>query len=89
VEITSIISALFIGAAIGGLGRVVVPGRQRISMVLTILVGIGAALLGTAAATVLGVADTDGIDWLELAAQVSLAGVGVAVLSRSKSRLPA
>jgi uncharacterized membrane protein YeaQ/YmgE (transglycosylase-associated protein family) len=89
-EITDIISALLIGLVVGGLGRLVVPGRQHISLLLTIFVGIVAAFLGTAAATVLGVADTPGIDWIELAIQVGLSGAGVAALSgtRSRSRQP-
>lgn len=87
-EITGLITALLIGAIIGGLGRVVVPGRHRISVVMTILVGIAAALVGTLAATVLGVADTDGIDWIELALQVGLAGGGVAALGGMKARQP-
>ncbi|CCH28547.1 GlsB/YeaQ/YmgE family stress response membrane protein [Actinosynnema sp. NPDC047251] len=87
-EITGIISALFIGVIIGGLGRLVVPGKQKISLLLTILVGIGAALVGTFTATALGVADTDGVDWIELALQVGLAGVGVTALAgRAKVRL--
>ena len=89
-EITGIISALFIGLVIGGLGRMVVPGRQHISMLMTILVGIAAALLGTAGATVLGVANTDGIDWTELALQVVLSAAGVTALAgaRARSRQP-
>jgi uncharacterized membrane protein YeaQ/YmgE (transglycosylase-associated protein family) len=89
VEISGLFTALLFGAAIGGLGRLVIPGRQHISLLATILVGIAAALLGTAAATVLGVADTSGIDWIELALQVGLASAGVTVLAnRAKARLP-
>lgn len=87
-EITGIISAVLIGLVVGGLGRLVVPGRQHISLVLTIFVGVVAAFLGTAAATVLGVADTAGIDWIELAMQIGLAGAGVASLSGTKTRQP-
>ncbi|MFD5826478.1 GlsB/YeaQ/YmgE family stress response membrane protein [Lentzea sp. NPDC060358] len=87
-EIEGLFTALLFGAAIGGLGRLVIPGRQHISLLATILVGIAAALLGTAAATVLGVADTPGIDWIELALQVGLAGAGVSILTtRSKAKL--
>ena len=87
-EITGLISALIIGVIIGGLGRLVVPGKQHVSLLATILVGIVAALLGTAAATVLGVAETSGIDWIELALQVGLAGAGVSVLAgRSRAKL--
>lgn len=85
-EITSIVSALLIGVAVGGLGRLVVPGRQRIGLGLTMLVGIVAALVGTLAASALGVADTAGVDWLELAMQVGLAGAGVAAVDGGKLR---
>jgi uncharacterized membrane protein YeaQ/YmgE (transglycosylase-associated protein family) len=88
VEITGIFSALIIGLVIGGLGRLVIPGRQNIGVGLTMLVGIAAALLGTAGATVLGVADTDGIDWIELAMQIGLAGAGVSALSGFRTRQP-
>ncbi|MDX3662733.1 GlsB/YeaQ/YmgE family stress response membrane protein [Streptomyces sp. ID05-26A] len=88
-EIGGLFTALLFGAVIGGLGRMVIPGRQHISLLATILVGIAAALVGTAAATVLGVADTSGIDWIELALQVGLAGAGVTLLAnRSKQKLP-
>jgi uncharacterized membrane protein YeaQ/YmgE (transglycosylase-associated protein family) len=77
-HVTSIIAAVIIGLIIGALGRLVVPGRQPIPIWLTIVIGIVAALIGTAIAGGLGVADTKGIDWIELAIQVVLAAVGVA-----------
>jgi uncharacterized membrane protein YeaQ/YmgE (transglycosylase-associated protein family) len=86
VEITGIISALLIGLVIGGLGRLVVPGRQNISLLMTVAVGVAAALVGTAGASVLGVANTEGIDWIELALQVGLAGVGVTALAGARTR---
>ena len=43
------------------------------------LVGVLAALLGTAMATALGVPVTGGIDWIELAIQVVLAAIGVSI----------
>ncbi|MFF4660867.1 GlsB/YeaQ/YmgE family stress response membrane protein [Streptomyces sp. NPDC001381] len=85
-EIDGIISAIFIGIVIGVLGRLVIPGRQRIGVLWTILVGIVAALLGSAIAAGLGVADTDGVDWVEWLIQIALAAVGVAALDRSKAR---
>ncbi|NYF41100.1 putative membrane protein YeaQ/YmgE (transglycosylase-associated protein family) [Streptosporangium sandarakinum] len=74
---TGIISAVIIGLIIGALGRLVVPGRQSIPIWLTMVIGIIAALIGTAIAGALGVADTRGIDWIELVIQVVLAAVGV------------
>jgi len=79
VEITGIITALIIGLIIGALGRLVIPGKQRIPIWLTMLIGVIAALIGTAIASVLGVADTRGVDWIELILQVALAAVGVSV----------
>jgi len=43
---TVIIAWLLIGLVIGALARFLVPGRQHIGIVLTILIGIVAALLG-------------------------------------------
>ncbi|MBT3155112.1 GlsB/YeaQ/YmgE family stress response membrane protein [Streptomyces sp. CHD11] len=84
-EIDGIISAIVIGIVIGILGRLVVPGRQRIGILWTILVGIVAALIGSAIAAGFGVADTDGVDWAEWLIQIGLAAVGVAALDRSKA----
>lgn len=85
-EITGIISALVIGAIIGALGRLVVPGRQRIPIWLTVVIGIVAALLGTMVAGVLGAATTPGIDWIELVLQVGFATIGVVLVSELRGR---
>jgi uncharacterized membrane protein YeaQ/YmgE (transglycosylase-associated protein family) len=79
--VTGLISALIIGLIIGALGRLIVPGRQAMPIWLTILVGIVAALVGTLLARALGVADTRGIDWIELVFQVVLAAVGVSIVA--------
>ena len=79
-EITGLITAIIFGAAIGGFGRLVAPGRHQLSLLVTILVGIVAAVLGTAVAGFIGVADTPGIDWTELALQIIFAGGGVSLL---------
>ena len=80
-EVTGIISALVIGLIIGVLGRVVAPGRQSIPLWLTLLVGIVAALVGTAIAAAFGVAATPGFDWTEMIIQVALAAIGVAIVA--------
>lgn len=85
-----IISAIIVGAIIGALGRLVVPGRQNLSIWLTIAIGIVAALVGGLIASALGVGNTSGIDWIKLIIQVALAAVGVALVAggaRSRSRL--
>ena len=76
-----IISAIVVGLIIGALGRLVLPGRQDISIWLTIAIGIVAALVGSLIASLLGVGDTSGIDWIKLIIQVALAAAGVALVA--------
>lgn len=85
-EIDGIISAIVIGIVIGVLGRLVVPGRQRIGILLTTLVGIVAALIGSAIAAGIGVADTGGLDWIEWLIQIALAALGIVALDRGRAR---
>jgi uncharacterized membrane protein YeaQ/YmgE (transglycosylase-associated protein family) len=85
-EIGGIISAILVGLVVGVLGRLVLPGRQNISIILTIIVGIIAALVGTALANAMEVGDTDGVDWIEVLIQVVLAAVGVGIVSAFSSR---
>jgi len=81
-----IISAIIVGLIVGALGRLAVPGKQNIPIWLTIVVGIGAALLGTAIARSMGLADTPGVDWTEILIQVALAAVGVALVAGYSNR---
>ena len=76
-----IISAIVVGLIIGALGRLVLPGRQDISIWLTIAIGIVAALVGSLIASALGVGDTSGIDWIKHIIQVALAAAGVALVA--------
>lgn len=82
--IEGILGALIIGAIIGVLGRLLVPGKQDLPIWLTIVVGIVAALVGSAIVGPLR--DTDGIDWVELLVQVVLAAVGVAIAAGVRGR---
>ena len=84
--ITGIISALVIGAIIGGLARLVLRGRQNIPIWLTIVIGIIGAVIGTFLAQVFGVAVTGGINWIELALQIAIAAAGVAIAAGAYGR---
>ena len=54
-----IIVWLVIGLVIGGLARLLVPGRQHIGLIMTILIGVVAALLGGIITTaIIGVGHT-------------------------------
>ncbi|PSK65498.1 hypothetical protein B0E53_02555 [Micromonospora sp. MH33] len=85
-EVTGILTAIIIGLIIGALGRLVVPGKQDIPIWLTLVIGVVAAILGTIVASALGVADTKGIDWIELFIQVIFAAIGVAVAAGAYGR---
>lgn len=41
-----IVTWIIIGLVIGGLARLVVPGRQHIGILLTLLIGVAGALIG-------------------------------------------
>ncbi|PZG06788.1 GlsB/YeaQ/YmgE family stress response membrane protein [Nonomuraea aridisoli] len=82
--IESILGAIVIGAVIGAIGRLLLPGRQAIGWILTVVVGIVAAIIGTMIAQVMGVQTTPGIDWIELVMQVVLAIVGVGLVAGLK-----
>ncbi|BCL13385.1 GlsB/YeaQ/YmgE family stress response membrane protein [Micromonospora sagamiensis] len=81
-----IITALIVGLIVGALGRLVVPGRQNMPIWLHMLIGVGAALLGTVVARATGLADTRGIDWFELLFQVAFAAIGVALVAGAGRR---
>ena len=85
-EISGIITAVIVGLIIGALGRLVVPGKQNIPIWLTMLIGIAAAIVGTFIAAGIGVAETGGVDWIELLIQVVLAALGVSLVAGMRGR---
>jgi uncharacterized membrane protein YeaQ/YmgE (transglycosylase-associated protein family) len=81
----TIIWAIVIGAIVGALGRLLLPGRQNIGIWLTLGVGIVAALLGSLVAQLFGVATTPGFDWIEFLFQLAFAVIGVALVVRLRT----
>lgn len=73
------------GIVIGALGRLVLPGRHDISLLATVLIGIGASLLGGV------LANAFDVGWLiQFLVAVALAALGVAVYASSEhGRRPA
>jgi len=85
--VTGIISAILIGIVVGVLARLLLPGKQPIGMLVTILVGIVAALIGTWLAQAIGISTTTpGVDWGELLVQLVVAVIGVALVSALMGR---
>jgi uncharacterized membrane protein YeaQ/YmgE (transglycosylase-associated protein family) len=73
--IGAIIVLIIVGAIVGALARLVLPGRQAYGMVVTILMGIVGVLIGYWLAGLLGIAHTKGIDWIRW-----IISIGVAAL---------
>jgi uncharacterized membrane protein YeaQ/YmgE (transglycosylase-associated protein family) len=73
----TIIGGLVAGIIIGPLARLVMPGKQNISLIMTIVIGAVGAIVGGFIADALDVGVTEGIDWIKLAIQVGVAVVAV------------
>lgn len=52
-----ILGLILIGIVIGVIARLVIPGRQRIGILMTVLLGIGGALIGGTIASAIGEGD--------------------------------
>jgi uncharacterized membrane protein YeaQ/YmgE (transglycosylase-associated protein family) len=84
-QVTDIIGAVLVGAVVGTLGRLALPGKQRIGLFATLLIGVIASLLGTFLTRGFGIDDKAPVtyfgihwDWWVLAIQVLLAAIGTA-----------
>src|SRR5262249_61773533 len=77
----SLIWLALTGLVIGALGRLVLPGRQDISLLATALIGIAASLLGGILANLFDVG------WLiQFIVAVALAAIGVTLFAESEHR---
>ncbi len=59
-----IIWIVIVGAVLGIIAKMLLPGKQAIPLWLTVICGMLGALLGNFLATVIGVNNTSGIDWI-------------------------
>ena len=77
-----IIGTIIFGAIIGVLARVVLPGRQNISALVTVILGILGALVGYYVWGAMGGGDTGGIDWIRWIISIAVAAVFVVIYER-------
>lgn len=82
----TIIGAIIVGAIIGALGRLLVPGKQDISLVVTILIGIVANVIVTFVVRQLGYSNTSGIAWIPLILGAVVAALIIVVYGRMTSK---
>ncbi|MFI7136106.1 GlsB/YeaQ/YmgE family stress response membrane protein [Nonomuraea sp. NPDC050153] len=76
--LTLLIGAVIGGAIVGGLGRLILPGRQDIGWFATIAAGIVASGVGTGIAYLLGFHERT---WLVIVVQLVLAVLCVAAVT--------
>jgi uncharacterized membrane protein YeaQ/YmgE (transglycosylase-associated protein family) len=74
--VTTILWFILVGAVIGVLARLLVPGRNPIGIVLTILVGVAGAILGGVIANALGAGTV-----IAFIFAVIIAAIGVVILT--------
>ena len=85
--IGSIILALIVGAIIGFVARLVMPGKQNISMVATVLIGALGGLIGSVMASQFGYHNANGgVAWIPffigVVAAIALIAVYESVMGR-------
>jgi uncharacterized membrane protein YeaQ/YmgE (transglycosylase-associated protein family) len=78
--IETIVFALIVGAVIGVIARLVMPGRQPIGMVMTVLLGAAGGLVGSFVATQFGYHNANGgVAWVPFFIGIAAAVVFIAV----------
>ncbi|HET6651676.1 MAG TPA: hypothetical protein VFH10_03475 [Nocardioides sp.] len=62
--VIQILGLLFIGLVIGALARLIKPGRQRLSLLMTLVLGVCGALIGGVLASLIGTGSIFELDFL-------------------------
>ena len=87
---TSIILAIIAGAIIGAVAHLVMPGRQKIGIIMTVLLGTVGGLIGSAVANQLGYHNANGgVAWIPFFIGIVVAVFLIAiyqVLTRRRTR---
>jgi uncharacterized membrane protein YeaQ/YmgE (transglycosylase-associated protein family) len=84
--IGGIIGTIIFGAVIGILARFFKPGKQDVSILATVLIGIIGAVVGYFLAALLGVAATDGLDWIRWIISIVVAIIALGIYLGMKGR---
>lgn len=61
-QVIAILTWVIMGLIVGVLARFIMPGRQRGGIIITILLGIGGAMLGGYLGSALGIGTVSGFD---------------------------
>ena len=87
----NVIGTIIFGAVIGMLARLVLPGKQPMGWLITIVLGVAGALIGYWVwGSVLNKGETGGIDWIRWIISIAAAAVLClaygAIVSRKTTR---
>lgn len=86
--VIQILGLLFIGIVIGALARLFKPGRQKMSLLMTMVLGVAGAVIGGLLASLIGTGEIFELDFLgfvfAVIAAVILLGVGEGALTKKK-----
>ena len=83
----SLILALIVGAVIGLVARLVMPGKQDIGVVVTVLIGALGGLIGSAVAGHFGYHNANGgVAWIPFFIGVAVAVVLIAIYESVRGR---
>ncbi len=84
----AIIGAIVAGLIIGALGRLILPGKQNISILMTIVIGILASLVATfILGAIFGYSNSNGgVRWWFWIVGAVLAAIGISVYGRVSKR---
>ena len=87
----AIIGFLVFGLVVGALARLIKPGRQNLSIIMTLILGVVGSLIGGIVASALGTGDIFELNILgaivAIIAAVLLIGVAEGVSGRGKARV--
>ncbi|WP_240755623.1 GlsB/YeaQ/YmgE family stress response membrane protein [Nocardioides iriomotensis] len=84
--IFQILGLLFIGLVIGALARLIKPGRQKLSIWMTLVLGVVGALIGGFLASLLGTGNIFELDFLGFVFAVVAAVLLVGVAEGASAR---
>jgi uncharacterized membrane protein YeaQ/YmgE (transglycosylase-associated protein family) len=82
-----VIGVIVAGIIIGLLGKLVAPGdKDNTPLWATVLAGIGGVLIGWYVSAALGVAETDGVDWIRWIISIIVAAILVVLVATLMGR---
>lgn len=81
-----LIGLIIFGAIIGALARLFMKGEQPIGVLWTIILGILGALAGYWVSGLIGVEDTNGIDWIRWVISIVLSVVFITIYMSLRPR---